>query len=239
MNKLEGEVKTLNTNHTSEIGVYNQKLAAKDQQINEIDSKMSMISRYVDQLEERLASFAIARRDIANREEALDSLEEKAAAMEEEIVTLKQEAEDVKNERDEMKNLVDLLVEERTLLQEEKIKLRGEKEKLVFEGRTLREELDMLNDNFLQLDSRAQATQETLEATQASLLAREAELENMKTLDEESTAKLAEQEELIQKSVTVTMALQEEIQKLMREKETAAGKILSLQGNVKKQPNVQ
>ena len=232
MKKLENDIKGLNTNYTAEIALVNEKLNEKDEMMNETDSKMSMISVYVDQLEERLASFAIARRDIATREVACDVLVEKNLAMEEDLANMKQETEDTKNERDEMKNLVDLLVEERTLLQQEKQKLNGEKDKLVFESKTLQEELDLLNDNFLQLESEAKSAEETLELAEASLLEREMELNLMKNLNDESDAKLAEQEELIGKSVTVTMSLQEEIQRLMGEKETAALSILSLEQHV-------
>ena len=232
MKKLENDIKGLNTNYTAEIALVNEKLNEKDEMMNETDSKMSMISVYVDQLEERLASFAIARRDIATREVACDVLAEKNLAMEEDLANMKQETEDTKNERDEMKNLVDLLVEERTLLQQEKQKLNGEKDKLVFESKTLQEELDLLNDNFLQLESEAKSAEETLEQAEASLLEREMELNLMKNLNDESDAKLAEQEELIGKSVTVTMSLQEEIQRLMGEKETAALSILSLEQHV-------
>ena len=232
MKKLENDIKGLNTNYTAEIALVNEKLNEKDEMMNETDSKMSMISVYVDQLEERLASFAIARRDIATREVACDVLVEKNLAMEEDLANMKQETEDTKNERDEMKNLVDLLVEERTLLQQEKQKLNGEKDKLVFESKTLQEELDLLNDNFLQLESEAKSAEEALEQAEASLLEREMELNLMKNLNDESDAKLAEQEELIGKSVTVTMSLQEEIQRLMGEKETAALSILSLEQHV-------
>lgn len=230
--KLETDIKGLNDDHTAKIESLNKQLDEKDNLMNETDSKMQMISVYVDQLEERLASFAVARRDIQNREKACDTLVEKNVAMEEELTSIKQEAEDTKNERDEMKNLVDLLVEERTLLQEEKQKLNGEKEKLIFGNNAIKEELDLLNDSFLQLEAESTSLKEKLEQAEASVLEQEMELNMMKTLNDESDAKLAEQEVLIEKSVTVTMSLQEDIQKLLGQKETAALRILSLEQKV-------
>ena len=49
----------MKSNHSDEIIALEEQILEKQDMINETDSKMSMISVYVDQLEERLASFAI------------------------------------------------------------------------------------------------------------------------------------------------------------------------------------
>jgi len=229
LKQLEATIEALQLNHTKAIGLLDAQLREKDSMINETDSKMSMISVYVDKLEERLASFAIARRDITNREKACDLLTEQSLILEEQVAKLKQEFEETRTERDEMKNLVDLLVEERALLQQEQGKLSNDKEKLIFEGQSLREELDLLNDNFLRLENDARITKEQLEEAQASISEREEALDNLKAVNDESGSKLAEQDDMIQKSVTLTMSMQKAIHRLQEEYDDATAMILMLE----------
>jgi hypothetical protein len=176
---------------------------------------MAMISVYVDQLEERLASFAMARRDITLREEKCDVLVNTTIAVEAELADLMSENEVIKAVRDS--------------LQSEKGALLNEKEKLVFGGKTLRGELDRLNEDFLRLESEAAATKQQLEEAHESFAAQEKLLDEVKAHDEEATVKLAEQENMIQKSVDVTMALQKELQNLYREKQNAEETIATLE----------
>ena len=59
---------------------------------------------YVDQLEERLASFSMARRDIEAREERCKDLEIKIGGHTNEIQLLKTHLESVSKEREEVKD---------------------------------------------------------------------------------------------------------------------------------------
>jgi len=212
---LESSIESLNQNHAADIDSLNDELKLKDNQINETDSRMAMISVYVDQLEERLASFAMARRDITLREEQCDVLVNKTIAAEAEVANLKSENEEIKAGRDS--------------LQSEKEELLKEKDNLVFGGKTLREELDLLNDNFLRLESEAIVTKQQLKEAHEYVAAQEKLLDEVKAHDEEGTLKLAQQEEMIQKSVDVTMALQKELQDLFREKHNAEETIAMLE----------
>ena len=193
-------------------------MSLKDNQINETDSRMAMISVYVDQLEERLASFAIARRDIILREEKCDILVNKTIAAEDELDQLKSENEEISAER--------------SALQSEKETLMNDKEVVVIEGRALREELDLLNDNFSKLESEAEITMLQLEEALKNITSQEMILDEIQAQDEEATSKLAEQEEMIRKSVDVTMALQKELQNVHRGKLSAEETIAMLEEKI-------
>ena len=106
---METSIKKLEETNSSKISELKKQLVKKTKLINETDSKLEIIGIYVDKLEERLASFAIAKRDISKREEACQSFEEKASAAEVELEKMREEYNSIKEERDEMKKLVDLL----------------------------------------------------------------------------------------------------------------------------------
>ena len=99
---------------------------------------MSTIAHYVDQLEERLASFAIARKEINVREEKCKELEEKDEQQREEMVALRAQIDNLTAEKDEMKSLIDLLVEERNIWQQDKAKLEKKIRKLSEESNLLK-----------------------------------------------------------------------------------------------------
>lgn len=120
-------------------------LKLKQSLMDETDSKMNMISVYVDQLEERLASFAMARRDIEAREERCKGLEQKSGENIKEIENLRSQLELVAKERDEVKNLVELLVRERTALEKKKMKLEEEIKVHTIEGESMRVQIHQLN----------------------------------------------------------------------------------------------
>jgi len=200
-----------------------KQLQEKQKQINETDSKMSMISVYVDQLEERLASFAVARRDITVREKECDKLVNRSVVMEEELRSVKVEVENMKVEKIEMKNLIDLLIQERMELQEERKKLSNEKEKLIFESKALREELDILNDNFLRLESSAETTQKQLDEANTIIKSQEEALDSMEAQMQ------SQANEIVQKSANTTLTLQQEIQRLVEDNHNAMGMIRNLE----------
>jgi Chromosome segregation ATPases len=217
----------LKKNHTDELTLLEKHLQEKQKEINETDSKMTMISVYVDQLEERLATFAVARRDIAVREKECDKLVNRSLALEEEVATMKTEAETMKTEQIEMKNLVDLLIQERTELQNEKMKLTDEKEKLVYEGKALREELDILNDNFLRIEKEAEDTLQKLEDSREIISSQE------RALDAMEQKMISQQQEMTEKYGNETAILQQEIQRLEEENQNAINMIRNLEDMLK------
>mmetsp|Transcript_3606 Transcript_3606/g.5451 ORF Transcript_3606/g.5451 Transcript_3606/m.5451 type:complete len:450 (+) Transcript_3606:3-1352(+) len=149
-----------------------------------------------------------------------------------ELVKLREGIEAAQSDRDEMKALVDLLVEERTLLQEEKEKLSGEKETLETNTKALREEIDALNANISRLEGEARNAKEQLEAARCTITGQEDALDGMRSVNDESAAKLAEQDGMIQKSVDLTMSLQKKVQRLEEEKESADALITMLANKV-------
>lgn len=226
---LEEKMKLMKRNHTEEIKDLEARLISKERVINETDTKMTMISTYVDQLEERLASFSIAKKHIADREVECDAIETKAKKNEERLSKIEKELATVSEERDELKNLVNLMVEERTVLQSEKDKLSHEKESLVFEGKALREELDLLNDNFLRLEAEAVTVKDQLDELRNVVKRKDEQLADMEKESNATASKLSEQDHMIDKSITLTMNMQEEIKRLHEEKDRAEEVIFNLE----------
>ena len=107
---LESELESLKSLHEKGIESMNITLNQKQSLMDETDSKMNMISIYVDQLEERLASFAMARRDIEAREERCKDLEQKSGENAKEMESFQRQLGLLAKDRDELKDLVELLV---------------------------------------------------------------------------------------------------------------------------------
>ena len=138
-------MESLKNLHEKEIQNLNIQLTQKQTLMDETDSKMNMISVYVDQLEERLATFALARRDIETREERCKDLEDKTAKNLEELGQLQNELIFISQERDEVKNLVELMVKERTALEKNKVKLEEEIKIHMTEGENMRTQIRNLD----------------------------------------------------------------------------------------------
>ncbi len=200
--------------------------------INETDSKMSMISVYVDQLEERLASFAVARRDINVREEACKAIEEEQGKLSKECEELKKEKNILTEARDELQGLVDVMVKERAQLKSEKAQLEKERDLTISQVEALQEELKALNENFMTLDGETKEAKESLEKASSELSGKDADISELKQLFDDSNAQLEAQKESLQKSTLFSMNLQGEVDKLENEKETLAARIAELEETV-------
>ena len=135
---LHAATKKVKAKHSEQIEKLSAQIQSRDKQIKESESKMSTIAHYVDQLEERLASFAIARKEINVREEKCKELEEKDEQQREEMVALRAQIDNLTAEKDEMKSLIDLLVEERNIWQQDKAKLEKKIRKLSEESNLLK-----------------------------------------------------------------------------------------------------
>ena len=103
--------KKAKSKHSDQVERLSAQIQSRDTHIKDSESKMSTIAHYVDQLEERLASFAIAKKEIGVREEKCKELEEMDEKQKEKIVALQTQVADLATEKDEMKSLIDLLVE--------------------------------------------------------------------------------------------------------------------------------
>ena len=153
---LNEEIQSLLSTHQSEIGMLQQAILEKQTAINETESNLTIIGSYVDKLEERLATFAITRRDIDVREQRCKEIEERVVQAERERDEMKQKAEEFAAEHEDLKTLLDELVKERTMLRDEKEALIAERDKLLAGENALREAVTSLEQDVAELDGVAQ-----------------------------------------------------------------------------------
>ena len=120
-----------------------------------------MIGKYVDKLEERLASFAITRRDVETREQKCKEIEEEAKQVKDERDSLRAKIEEFRQEESELKNLLEELVQERTNLRVENEKLVEERDTLSQGAQRSRETLASLENNMKRLDAETEKWRKT------------------------------------------------------------------------------
>lgn len=142
--RLNSELTRLITAHKSEVTTLEGIITQKQAYINSSESNMTVIGSYVDKLEERLATFAIARRDIDIREQKCQEIEQRAILLEKECSELREKMSMYDVDHDELKSLLADLVDERAELQRENAALKKEKSNLVFEGSMLRDTISSL-----------------------------------------------------------------------------------------------
>jgi hypothetical protein len=155
--------------HSEQIEKLSAQIQSRDKQIKDSESKMSTIAHYVDQLEERLASFAIARKEISVREEKCKELEETDKQQREEIAALQNQVKDLAVEKDEMKSLIDLLVEERGVLQQNKGKLEKKVHKLGEESSSLKFRFDEKEEEIAKLSQELKESMLNLTAAEQTI----------------------------------------------------------------------
>lgn len=114
--KLNSDIKKLNTQHTTKLGSLKNEIQKKEKYINETDVRMAQITVYIDQLEERLATFALARRELTEKEEQCVELEEQLEAMEQTCTSLQKQLVEINEEKAELKSVMECMVQERTKL---------------------------------------------------------------------------------------------------------------------------
>ena len=142
--RLNSELTSVLAEHKSEVSILEDIISQKQASINSSESNMTVIGTYVDKLEERLATFALARRDIDLREQKCKEIEERAALLEKECNELQEKMSSYDADHDELKNLLADLVDERAELQRENAALRREKSSLLAEGSMLRDTISSL-----------------------------------------------------------------------------------------------
>lgn len=142
--RLNSELTSVLAEHKAEVSLLEDIISQKQASINSSESNMTVIGSYVDKLEERLATFALARRAIDLREEKCKEIEERAALLEKECNELREKMSSYDTDHDELKSLLADLVDERAELQRENAALRKEKSSLVAEGSMLRDTISSL-----------------------------------------------------------------------------------------------
>ena len=132
---------------------WEQRLTEMEAAENETREELELIGTYVDQLEDRLATFAVARKEIELREKKCKILEDEAEKVAQEISDYRSKVEDLTKERDESKLLIEDLVTDRA-------KGRRTIEKL-------RSEITQLNDQINDWEARLTAAEEMCEDTKS------------------------------------------------------------------------
>lgn len=152
VSKLKNEVDSLIGTHEKELSLLKVVIDKKQIAITETESNLTVIGSYVDKLEERLATFAIARRDIEVREQACNIIEKKSAEVEQKCLDLQKQAVAYEAEHHDLKKLLEELVVERSALQKEKVELQKDRDSLVEERIMLRATIATLEENVTGLD---------------------------------------------------------------------------------------
>lgn len=189
--------------HSDQVEKLSAQIQSRNKQIKDGESKMSTIAHYVDQLEERLASFAIAKKEIGVREDKCKELEEMDEKQKEKIVALQTQVADLATEKDEMKSLIDLLVEERGILQKEKAKLEKKIRKLEEQTTSLErhigekeEEIANLSRDLNESTQKLHEAEQTIEELEESVASVSNQLAEVERISEEKAEQLTIAEEL-------------------------------------------
>ena len=193
--RLKGEIDSIIEMHSDEVALLQQTISTKQIAINETESNLTVIGTYVDKLEERLATFAIARRDIEIREDKCNKVEELAQALEIERDELKQEVAKYATEHDELKGLLDELVTERTRLNKDKQQLALERDDLFSEGKRLRECIASLENDVGGLDEALEEWRTKVAELEGIIQDQSSQLQNYVVQQEEQLMK-GQQEEI-------------------------------------------
>eukprot|EP00977_Amphora_coffeiformis_P018777 scaffold6717_cov160-Amphora_coffeaeformis.AAC.5 len=114
--QLEAKMETARQAHANEMAKLDRVISQKNQLLNQSQANLTMIGTYVDKLEERLADFAVARRDINVRSEKLDGLQGEIQALNEDKRKLKEQIASYEQEHAELKKLMEDMAKERSKL---------------------------------------------------------------------------------------------------------------------------
>ncbi len=229
---LEETIIELQSNHTDEIESLEEMILEKDMMINETDSKMSMISVYVDQLEERLASFAVARRDINVREILCKEIEEREIQTSKDYASIQKQMKEISASRDELKNLVDLMTEERQKLSKERDGLIAEKEMFLADESKLRDEVSKLQELIVNLQNEVDTARILVERANVEIEEKEAKLNELYEFNMSSKAKLEQQEENLKDSVACSESLKQEVSRLEQENNKILTLVIALEEKI-------
>mmetsp|Transcript_21528 Transcript_21528/g.31845 ORF Transcript_21528/g.31845 Transcript_21528/m.31845 type:complete len:772 (+) Transcript_21528:153-2468(+) len=169
------EVQSLNkmidsilSDHQTELSLLQNVITQKQKTINDTESNMTVIGTYVDKLEERLATFAVAKRDIELRERKCVEIEERVLLKEEENAGLLKKIYEFEKDQEDLKLLLKDLVDERTQLQTQKTVMISERDNILAEGAKLRDAISSLEtdvDGLNQLSSERKLQVDELELT--------------------------------------------------------------------------
>ena len=126
--RLQAEVASMIDKHTQQVSSLESFISDKENQIAETQANVTMIGEYVNKLEERLADFAVARRDIDRREQKCIEMEKESQRIDEECTSLREKIASGEKEQEQLKTLMQEMVSDRSSLQDRIDQLTAEKE---------------------------------------------------------------------------------------------------------------
>jgi hypothetical protein len=188
LERLSAQIESTQAEHKNEVKLLKGIISQKEASINSTESNMTIIGSYVDKLEDRLATFAIARRDIEVRELKCKELEEKASLWEIECIELRNRLKNVTAEQDELKSLLEDLVKERAELQKTNNSLSKERTGLLSNASMLRDTISSLE---IDVDSLGKVLSEwkfKVSELESEIESRSAELTRMEKREKELLA---------------------------------------------------
>ena len=128
--RLKAELEQLQKTHKKELSGLQKVIRQKEEKAKAIESNLTVIGNYVDKLEERLADFTVARREIEKREKACQRVEQKAANITSEKQSLTVQVAGLQAEVLKLTADFDVLQKEAQMLREACTKLESEVKEL-------------------------------------------------------------------------------------------------------------
>jgi chromosome segregation ATPase len=153
--RLSDEIDALIDDHRTEISKMQLILNEEVEELKAAESNLTIIGTYVEKLEERLADFTVARRDVEERELACSELEKKLAAVEDQRESMQGRIQELEKEHDDLKSLLSELAEERSKLLESTKQNSDDRS-------TLEQTVQSLRQSYAKLDNEARDLREQL-----------------------------------------------------------------------------
>lgn len=145
---LNDEIANLNEFHDAEVKALEEAIESKNEEIEAAESKLKTIGGYVDQLEERLALFKLAKREVHTKELELNDREaEYVRVKEEEATRMKKVEEELRVLREKENNFINrlqILEREKKTAHNDNIELKTNLDDAQKEIEFLKKQLDKL-----------------------------------------------------------------------------------------------
>ena len=229
--RLQTNIKDLIAQHQSEIKGLQEVVRLKQETIKTTESNLTMIATYVDRLENRLADFAVKRRDIDLREKKCAEMEQTAANMTKLRDALQKQIETYEAERAELKSLLQEMAEERNKFKAQQMKLVHESTELKQNKTKLENSLTSLQQDYhslqaanMELQAKAKALETQVNTSTASadavrldLNRTKAELTNIQRLLEDVQRERSEVLQKLEEAETSSRDLREKLVKMETE----------------------
>ena len=229
VDKLHAEMDDLCSKHKQTVLGLEENLAEKQASIVATESNLTAIGTYVDKLEERLADFMVARRDIESREKEYDHLVRTADEAKSERDATKEKVALYEKEHRDLKELLEELVKERTSLSEENVRLAQERENFHREEEAARQASIEHEDEVNELkrvagawNDKVKDLEEQLKASELSKAVAESKIqgyEEMQQQLEDSQTRQRELSDALSRANATRASLQEQVVRQRKEEE--------------------